>query len=73
MEIRVYSFTEKEANSGKAVNVNQIQSRVSETTGVSLSTLKRILKGYEHNKRVGRNSAPPPPKKKSQRGKLKLM
>jgi hypothetical protein len=54
---------EKEANSKKAINVNQIQSGVSETNGVSLSTLKRILKGYEHNKRVGEEFGTPPKKK----------
>jgi hypothetical protein len=42
MVINVYSFMKKEAESGKVINVNQIQSRVSEATGVSLSSLKRI-------------------------------
>jgi hypothetical protein len=34
--INVYSFMKKEADSGKVINVNQIQHRVSEATGVSL-------------------------------------
>jgi hypothetical protein len=35
MVINVYSFMNKEAESGKVINVNQIQNRVSEATGVS--------------------------------------
>jgi hypothetical protein len=42
MVIKVYSFMKKEAESGKVINFNQIQTRVSEATGVSLSSLKRI-------------------------------
>jgi signal recognition particle GTPase len=49
MVINVYSFMKKETESGKVINVNQIQNRVSEATGVSLSSLKRILKEYENN------------------------
>jgi hypothetical protein len=41
MVINVYSFMKK-AESGKVINFNQIQNRVSEATGVSLSSLKRI-------------------------------
>ncbi|KDR23864.1 hypothetical protein L798_12308 [Zootermopsis nevadensis] len=44
MVISVYSFMKKEADSGNVINVNQIQNRVPEATGVSISTLKRILK-----------------------------
>jgi hypothetical protein len=39
----------EECDMGKAINVNQIKTRVSEVTGVSLSTLKHILKDYEQN------------------------
>jgi hypothetical protein len=44
MVISVYSFMKKEADSGKVINVNQIQNCVYEATGVSLSSLKCILK-----------------------------
>jgi signal recognition particle GTPase len=54
MVINVYSFMKKEAESGKVINVKQIQDRISEATGMSSSSLKRILKEYEHNKRVGK-------------------
>jgi signal recognition particle GTPase len=54
------------------INVNQIKNRVSEATGVSLSSLKRILKEYEHNKRVGKEFGTPH-KKNGQEGKLKLI
>jgi signal recognition particle GTPase len=52
MVIKVYSFMKKEANSGKMINVNKLQNRVSETTGVFLSRLNSILTECEHNKRV---------------------
>jgi hypothetical protein len=41
------------------INVNQIQNCVSEATGVSLGSLKRILTEYEHNKRVGKEFGTP--------------
>jgi signal recognition particle GTPase len=41
------------------INVNQIQKRISEAAGVSLSSLKRILKEYEHNKRVRKELGTP--------------
>ncbi|KDR06849.1 hypothetical protein L798_03504 [Zootermopsis nevadensis] len=69
MVISVYSFMKKEADSGNVINVNQIQNRVSEATGVSISTLKRILKEYEHNKRVGKEFSTP--HKKRPRRKIK--
>jgi hypothetical protein len=59
MVINVYSFMKKEADSGKVINVNQIQNRFSEATCVSLSSLKRILTEYEHNKRVGKEFGTP--------------
>jgi hypothetical protein len=40
----------KEADSGKTINVTQIQSCVSDAACLSLSPLKHILKDYEHNK-----------------------
>jgi len=67
--IRVYSFMKKEADSGKTINVDRIQTRVSEATGVSVSTLKRILKEHEHNKRVGKEFSTP--HKKRPRRKIK--
>jgi signal recognition particle GTPase len=70
MVINVYSFMKEEAESGKVINVNQIQNRVSEATGVSLSSLKRILKEYEHKKRVGKEFGTP--NRNGQEGKLKL-
>jgi hypothetical protein len=48
----------KEAGSCKAFNVNQVQSRISEATGVSVSTLNRILKEYGY-KRVGKEFGTP--------------
>jgi signal recognition particle GTPase len=59
----------KEAESGKVINVNQIQNRVCEATGVSSSSLKRILKEYEHNKLVGKEFGTP--HKKRPRRKIK--
>jgi signal recognition particle GTPase len=70
MVINVYSFMKEEAESSKVININQIQNRVSDATGVSLSSLKRILKEYENNK-WGRNSAHLT--KNGQEGKLKLI
>jgi transposase len=67
--IRVYSFMKKEADSGKTINVDRIQTRVSEATGVSVSTLTRILKEHEHNKRVGKEFSTP--HKKRPRRKIK--
>jgi hypothetical protein len=52
------------------INFNQIQNRVSEATGVSLSSLKRILKECEHNKRVGKEFSTP--HKKSPKRKIKI-
>jgi hypothetical protein len=52
MVIRVYSFMKKEGDSGKVINVNQIQKHVSEATGVSLSTLRCISKDHEHNEQM---------------------
>jgi signal recognition particle GTPase len=69
MVINVYSFMKKEDDSGKVININQIQNRVSEATGVSLSSLKRILKEYEYNKRVGKEFGTP--HKKRPRKKIK--
>lgn len=46
MVISVYSFANKEADIGNVINVNHIQ----KATGVSISTLKHILKEYELNK-----------------------
>jgi hypothetical protein len=59
MVINVYSFMKKEAEGCKVVFVNQIQNRVSEATGLSFSSLKRILEEYEHNKRVGKEFGTP--------------
>jgi molybdopterin-guanine dinucleotide biosynthesis protein len=53
----------KEADSGKTTNVDQIQSRVCEATGLSVSTVKHILKENEH-KRVGKESSTPTKKDK---------
>lgn len=61
--ISVYSFMNKEADSGKTTNVDQIQSRVCEATGLSVSTVKHILKENEH-KRVGKESSTPTKKDK---------
>jgi signal recognition particle GTPase len=69
MVIKVYSFMKKEFESGKVINVNQIQNRVSEATGASLSSLKRILKEYEH-KRVGKEFSTP--RKMRPRRKIKI-
>jgi signal recognition particle GTPase len=69
MVISVYSFMKKEAERGKVINVNQIQNHVSEATGVSLSSLKCILKEYEHNKRVRKEFGTP--HKKRPRRKVK--
>jgi signal recognition particle GTPase len=71
MVINVFSFMKKEADSGKVININKIQNRVSEATGVSLSSLKHILKEYEHNKRVGKEFDTP--HRNGQEGKLKLI
>jgi hypothetical protein len=69
MVFKVYSFMNKEAESVKVINVNQMQNHVSEATGVFVSSLKCILKEYEHNKRVGKELAHLT--KSGQEGKLK--
>jgi hypothetical protein len=43
---------EKGTDCSEAIIVDHIQSHVSDVTGMSLSTLKHILKEYEHNKRM---------------------
>jgi hypothetical protein len=40
----VYTFMKQEAEHGGAINLNRVQSRVSQATGVSVSSIKRILK-----------------------------
>jgi signal recognition particle GTPase len=70
MVIKVCSFMKNEAESGKVINVNQIQNRVYEATGVFLSSLKRILKEHKRNKRVGKEFSTP--HKKRPRRKIKI-
>jgi hypothetical protein len=57
-------------DSGKVIGINQIKN-VYDATGVSLSTLKLILKVYTHNNEWGKISAHLT--KDGQEGKLKLM
>jgi hypothetical protein len=61
----------KEADSGKSINVTQIQSCISDAACLSLSTLKHILKDYEHNKWVGKECGTP--QKKRPRWNIKLI
>jgi len=68
--IAVDSFMKKEVDSGKAINVHGIQSRVSEATGVPLSIVKRVLKEHEHNKRVGKGFGIPARKAKKENQNL---
>jgi hypothetical protein len=46
-----------EADSGKAVSVKQVQKCIFDTAGVSINTLKHILKEHKHNRKCVRNSA----------------
>jgi signal recognition particle GTPase len=59
MVVTVYSFMKKEVDSSKMINVNQIQNHVSEGTGVSLNTLKHILKEHKCNKHAGKQFSTP--------------
>ena len=46
----VYSFMKKEAENGEPSNLSRVQTRVAEATGVSVSSLKRILKEQKSGK-----------------------
>ena len=65
----VYDYMNQEAKDGKIMNLTQVQARVCKATGISRSTIQRILKERENN--LAENKCFNTPHKKRPRRKSK--